>query len=125
MEPNMLKVELENKSSLFRPGDLLLGKIIWEMSEVPCEITARLAWATEGKGDDDGAWVIEQSWSPNTANGSKKFRWQLPRGPLSLDGTLIRIRWTVECNADGSDEEYTVPIVLSHLNRPVILTNSK
>ena len=117
----MLRVELDNNQSVFRPGSILSGRIFWEMSQAPDTVTATLTWSTEGKGDDDGDIAVEQSWQPQSESGSQAFRWQLPRGPLSLDAKLIRIRWTIECSTEKPSEDVTVPIVLSHLDRPIIL----
>ncbi len=120
----MLKVELDGDRSIFRPGGILTGRIVWEMNRTPDEISACLSWSTEGKGDEEGAEVIDQSWRPQSESGSQAFRWQLPRGPLSMDGKLIRIRWTIECSTENPEEQVTVPIVLSHLERPIILSSS-
>ncbi len=121
----MLRVDLDGDEAAFRPGGILTGRIVWELSQTPREIEAYLAWATEGKGDEDGDMVVEQTWIPSAASGIQPFRWQLPRGPLSLDGNLIRIRWSIECSTTKPDEDTTVPIILSHLQRPIVLTSTK
>lgn len=117
----MLKIELDGEHSVYRPGGFLSGRIIWDMSQAPATINANLSWSTEGKGDDDGNSIVEQSWHPTTEVGTQAFRWQLPRGPLSLDATLIRIRWSIECSTESPQEEFSRPIVLSQLDRPIIL----
>ena len=119
----MLRVELENDESVLSPGGILIGKIIWESSQTPRSIEAYLAWATEGKGDEDGDMVVEQEWTPTAASGTQSFRWQLPRGPLSLDGKLIRIRWSIECSTVKPDEAFTFPVIISHLPRPILISS--
>ncbi len=117
----MLKIELDGDQSAYRPGSFLSGRIVWDMIQAPVAITASLEWSTEGKGDDEGDIVVEQRWHPQAESGSQAFRWQLPRGPLSLEATLIRIRWSIECSTENPDEEISRPIVLSSLDRPIIL----
>jgi hypothetical protein len=117
----MLTVELDGDHSIYRPGSFLTGRIRWDMSQVPTVIHANLSWSTEGKGDDDGDLVVEQSWHPTTESGTQDFRWQMPRGPLSLEATLIRIRWSIACSTEDPDEEFSREIVLSPRDRPIIL----
>ncbi len=118
----MLRVELENRETLaFRPGNRLRGKIVWEHSVAPDSMTLVLGWKTEGKGNEDSGSAIQQTWHPTAESGWQAFEWILPRGPLSLDGTLVRIRWSLECQSRNPDESATLPILLSHLDRPVIL----
>jgi len=112
---------LDGDHSAYRSGSFLSGRIVWDMSQAPAAITACLSWSTEGKGDDEGDTVIEQSWHPQSESGTQAFRWQLPRGPLSLDATLIRIRWSIDCSTESPDEELSRPIVLSPRDRAIIL----
>ena len=121
----MLNVELDSEDWIYLPGSMLTGRIVWEMAQVPKIIEASLTWETEGKGDEDCDIAIEQTWTPSTATGTQAFRWKMPRGPLSLDGTLIRIRWSIQCTSKRPDENCSKPIVLSHLKRPLILTTVK
>jgi hypothetical protein len=117
----MLKIELDGDHSAYRPGSYLSGRIVWDMGQAPSSIEASLSWSTEGKGDDEGDSVIEQTWYPTTEAGTQAFRWELPRGPLSLDATLIRIHWSIECSTQEPNEECARPIILSPLDRPIIL----
>jgi hypothetical protein len=117
----MLKIELDGEHSAYRPGSSLSGRIVWDMSQAPTSIVASLTWSTEGKGDDEGDSVVEQIWHPTTEKGTQAFRWELPRGPLSLEATLIRIRWSIECTTENPDEECSRPIILSPLDRPILL----
>lgn len=121
----MLRVDLDSNEATFLPGGILSGRIVWELSQTPRKMEAYLAWATEGKGDEDGDMVVEQAWIPIAESGTQPFRWQLPRGPLSLDGKLIRIRWSIECSTTKPDEYTSVPIILSHLQRPIVLTSTQ
>ncbi|MDZ4852420.1 MAG: hypothetical protein SGI77_24290 [Pirellulaceae bacterium] len=118
----MLKVETDGDSLNFRPGNVLSGRIVWELSKTPRSISASLSWSTEGKGDEDGESSIQQTWTPSSPTGTQAFQWQLPRGPISLEGTLIRIQWLIECVSESPDEEVVVPLVISHLKCPVRLS---
>ena len=119
----MLRIELDEPPSTCRPGSTLTGRCVWEMNQAPERLEASLEWMTEGKGDEDGDTAIVQQWKPTSDSGSHRFRWQLPRGPLSLDGTLIRIRWKLLLRAESPDEEVSLPLVISHVDGSIRLSS--
>jgi hypothetical protein len=119
----MLRLELEDQAAIFRPGAELRGLVSWDTSESPVTLAASLGWYTEGKGDEDSATVVEQRWRLANPSGLQKFEWRLPRGPLSAQGKLLRIRWGVECSIAETGEVVRVEIVLSPTGQPIAYNN--
>jgi hypothetical protein len=115
----MLRIEIKNRSDAFHPGSTIHGKIYWEQPTPPRTLTAVLFWYTEGKGDEDTETVIEQDWTPNAAQGTESFQWEVPRGPISKVGSLINICWAIEVVTTKPAETARLEIVISHLGRPV------
>jgi hypothetical protein len=113
----MLRIELDNPPAAYRPGSIIRGRVFWEQPSVPKEFCLRLYWLTEGKGDEDSETAIEQKWKPTVESGSVDFQWELPRGPLSAKGRLIRIGWTLEAESKKPDEVLSRDLILSPLDR--------
>jgi hypothetical protein len=78
-----------------------------------------LEWETEGKGDTNGEVYVEQAWTPQSPSGREAFRWNLPAGPISLNGKLFSIRWVLRIWSVNPDQEAEMKIVISHLTTPV------
>jgi hypothetical protein len=91
---------------LFEPGQEVSGRVTIEVdAEVECrKLAVRLAWHTEGRGDEDNG-VVEEidifqgRLSPGFPVGSD-FSFRLPHEPWSYAGTYISIVWAVEVNVD-------------------------
>jgi hypothetical protein len=63
------------------------------------EVEVTIGWHTEGKGREARGVEHHEVQRPGKgsldANGSGKFSAVLPASPLSYDGVLIKVRWTV------------------------------
>lgn len=118
----MLRLELLKKNAVFRPGEPILGTAFWEFESAPDILTVCVNWRTEGKGDEDFFTALELEWSHLESKGKHPFRILAPRAPLSLDGVLIRICWTLNFSCDEFDCECVVPFTLSYTERPISLT---
>lgn len=116
----MIRIELKSERNHYWPGDVLEGEAVWEFPSTPQTIAVSLEWETEGKGDPDGEVCIEQSWSPQSPAGRETFRWNLPAGPVSLDGQLMKIRWILRIWSINPSIESQMTIILSHLTTPVL-----
>lgn len=104
MEPliSLGLIRTPNPAKIYRPG----GAIAWEFqidAVDPEELQATetsLLWHTEGKGDEDiyveyfrrstRADAEEQDLRP-----LQRHETILPRGPLSYDGWIVKVRWVV------------------------------
>jgi len=121
----MLRIEWSGnrkKQSTFRPGEPIQGTVHWKLTAIPEKLTARLAWSTEGKGDEDYDVAIVQEWNPESSFGQVELDWIAPRAPLSLVGHLIRIQWHLKLSSKAPNEEKQFPIILSNEGTPIVLT---
>ena len=50
---DFIRVETNDGSASFQPGDLVEGTVRWQFAEPPQEVELRLFWFTEGRGDQD------------------------------------------------------------------------
>ena len=114
-----LEIKLENSCCF--PGQILVGTVVWNFDSPPAKLTLELTWQTSGKGTDDSETVYSDDWSPDSNSGEKKFQIKLPRGPISVQGNLISIGWSIECTSKRPNATSTKPFVLSHLNQPIRL----
>jgi hypothetical protein len=96
----MLRIELDDdvavsgdRLRLFRPGQVLTGRVRWAETKPPGEVRMELVWSTLGKGTSDTR--VSQSWQCDAPlpEGEARFSLTLPRGPLSYRGRLMSIEW--------------------------------
>jgi len=89
----------------FEPGETLRGSyqlVSAELSRLE-EVEVTVGWHTEGKGRQ--ARGVEHCQVHRTGDGSLdrdgsgKFSAMLPASPLSYDGILIKVCWTVQVRA--------------------------
>lgn len=118
----MLRIELNKSNPVYRPGERIEGIARWDFESTPGELTLILHWHTEGKGDEDSFTAIEAAWTPMEPKGQCPLQWVAPRSPLSLDGALIRICWTLQFTSTKSADECIVPLVISHVGHPITLS---
>lgn len=108
-----IQIKLDNSNP--GPGGILSGVVLWQFETQPRELTLDVSWETSGKGTGDSDIVHTEEWLPDNKKGEKRFQFTLPRGPISVQGNLISIRWIVECTSEKPDEECSVSFVLSHM----------
>jgi hypothetical protein len=101
----MIKFDFPSGDTTFRPGSQIRLTAVWEFGKQPKSITARLVWVTEGKGTQDSETAIEETWTPESNNGSRRLSWIAPRCPISHSGTVLKIHWQLELESE-SPEEY-------------------
>jgi hypothetical protein len=118
----MLRIELNKSNPVYRPGEQIEGIAYWDFEATPGELALILHWHTEGKGDEDSFTAIEAAWTPSEPKGKRPLQWVAPRSPLSLDGALIRICWTLQFTSAKSADECIVPLTISHVGHPITLS---
>jgi len=96
----------------------------WEFDSTPSQINVEISWTTSGKGTDDSETVFTEDWNPNSAAGQRRFEYQLPRGPISVQGNLVSIDWQIECTSHHPKAHDEKPFILSHIGKPVQLSSS-
>ena len=100
-------IELDEHPTCFRPGQAISGRYRLNPSESPAEVQAlewSIAWATEGKGDEDqGIHAIETIREPERGvpqpDQWRRFEVILPMSPLSYEGLIVKVLWRVRIRA--------------------------
>lgn len=94
----MLKLEIDDGRTRFRPGEVIAGIVTW--SDLDPEMThleARLIWLTTGKGTRDFELVsvsrIECAGQPK---GTGRFEFMAPHRPHSCAASMLTIVWAIE-----------------------------
>lgn len=116
-----LKIELEQGRTVYQPGDIVAGTIRWQCEKAPKELTLRLLWFTQGKGDEDAGLAEETSFEQPGLSDQRQFRLTVPSGPYSFSGTLISLTWALELVAQPGDHCERQEIVVSPTGREVLL----
>lgn len=119
-----MSLQILLKKSTCRPGELLKWAVEWEFDSTPSKITVEISWTTSGKGTDDSEKVFAEDWTPDSATGQRSFEFQLPRGPISVQGNLVSIGWQIECTSHQPKAQDTETFVISHIDKPVRLGSS-
>ncbi len=115
----MIDVQVVGHSGRFHPGQSVQVNVVWEYEKPPKTIELQLEWHTEGKGDTDIEEMSVEVWRDLDARGQRTWEVVMPRGPLSLEGVLISIRWAIHCTVKPSKDERVIPFLLSHGSAPV------
>jgi len=91
----MIKIQLDNAETAYRPGDSISGTINWSDEEGDA-LEARLIWFTSGKGDRDFELIDVQPVPDFGSTGSKQFKFAAPHRPQSFAGKHISLQWAIE-----------------------------
>ncbi len=94
--------EFDEHSGLFLPGETIAGQYVVDAPE-PGEIKAiemSVLWHTMGKGEEDMSVhfferLTAENGAPFDLNRPHRFEAVLPNSPLSYDGILIKVFWSV------------------------------
>jgi hypothetical protein len=92
----MLKIEIRDGGSWFKPGETIAGTASWHLDEEGESIEARLFWFTQGKGARDVEIVAARHMARPERTGTMAFELEVPRGPYSFSGKLITLAWAIE-----------------------------
>lgn len=112
----------------YQPGDDLAGEYFVNCAE-PQEIKSvevSVLWLTEGKGDEDldvhyFERITNDTGQPVDFRQSQRFRTQLPNSPLSYEGAIVKIHWSVRIRvflAKGKESVVEQPFRLGSVPRP-------
>lgn len=106
----------------FRPGESIDGVAAWSLESAPRSAEVRLFWFTEGKGTTDIGVIRTETFSAMQSQDARPFRFDLPQGPLSIDGRLVSVNWAIEFVAvSGSETVLRWDLVVSPTGRPLTL----
>ena len=122
--------EFDEHTGLYWPGDIISGQYFVE-SATPQEIKAlelSVLWHTVGKGDEDIAVHYFQRETVDERGmmdlvRPRRFTTELPNSPLSYDGLIVKICWSVRVRVflwKGKDVVTEQPFQLGFLPRPTL-----
>lgn len=97
-------------------GDVVTGTVRWgPLDSAPRSIRVGLRYWTEGRGNTDSETVAEIRLDGSTT-GSGRFELPVPAtGPISFDGSLIRVLWEIELRIDRrmrTDPDVSHPVTI-------------
>ena len=116
-----LNIELEQGKTTYRPGDTVAGSVRWQFDTAPRQLSLRLVWYTQGKGDEDVGMAEETIFEQLGLSDQRMFRLTVPNGPYSFSGTLISLTWALELVAQPGDHFERQDIVVAPTGREVLL----
>jgi hypothetical protein len=108
-----MSLELADSRTRYRPGERLEGVAFWDLPELPGSLEVRLYWRTEGKGIVDLEVVERVTFEGAASSERRPFSIELPEGPYSVRGKLVRIIWGVELVAEPGGRSGNVEITIS------------
>lgn len=111
-----IRIELNEQKTLFHPGEILKGSIIWSISDKTSfkSIDIHLGWRAENQ--EQANYMCHASEHINIngeQKGSAAFSVILPCGPISYNGELFKVDWLLEAISSNKRHVYTLPFVLS------------
>jgi|GEM_PF-1877570 len=114
----MIQIDLKHEDGQanedwFLPGEWLIATVRWELPQEDCQIKIQLLWETEGKGTGNREAAYQTEWVAGTVRGERDFRCRMPRGPLSCEGVLLKIRWYLDCYVEPLGIKARRPLQLS------------
>lgn len=82
-------------------GDVVSGRVSWgPVDKTPRQVVVELIYETSGRGDTDSEAVSEHVVA-GADSGETRFTLSVPDdGPITFDGSLIRVAWRVEAKLD-------------------------
>ena len=122
----VIRIETRDGCTVFQPGEEVSGTVRWRLDPPPRSVEARLFWFTEGTGERDVGVVESVSFADPGPEDERPFRFQLPGGPYSFSGKIIRLHWAIEVVAEPRDQAERLGIIMSPSGREIVLpTESK
>lgn len=116
-----IAVTLNGDAAAFLPGDVVTGKVAWDLPHPPKSIDLVLFWYTTGKGIRDVGEVAQEKVASSLRQGEHSFSFTLPQAPYSFSGKLITLTWAVEAVVHPGKEDARVEFVLSPTGEEVRL----
>jgi hypothetical protein len=124
-----ISLRLDHDRRDYRPGDELAGEYRLEGIEGDelRAVEVSVVWHTEGTGDEDLAVHYFERTSLEDGErldtrAPRCFRRPLPNSPLSYDGLIVKVRWSVRVRAflhQGKDLLAELPFRLGEVPVPL------
>lgn len=110
---DQLGVETRDGNTSFRPGDLVEGRVTWQLDDEPERVELRLFWYTSGKGDRDVGVAESKVFERPGASQLQAFQFRAPNGPYSFSGKLVSLTWAIEVIAQPGGSCQSLDITVS------------
>ena len=116
-------LSVERVGNRFFPGEVLVSGYRIEISpeQSVTAVEASVIWRTTGKGEEDfGVHFFErrpkQTLDASVLKRPHRISTVLPRSPLSYDGELIKIHWSVRVSVFVNGQQYSedLPFMLGN-----------
>ena len=91
-----LRIDLSGGERGYKSGEVISGRVTWQVDEAPESAEVRLFWYTSGKGTQDVETVGSVILQTPQMNDDRTFSFTLPRQPYSFSGKLISLVWALE-----------------------------
>jgi hypothetical protein len=118
---NWIQVETEGGAAAFRPGDVIAGRVRWQLGEAPESVELRLFWYTEGRGTQDLEIVETLTFANPAAEDRRSFQIRVPKGPFSCSGKLLSLIWALEAVAQPTEDSGRTLITISPTGEEILL----
>jgi hypothetical protein len=119
-------LRFQSPNNRYQPGDVVIAEYWVEApSSMPISaVESSVIWTTSGKGEEDvGVHFFESlpklTLSPEQLRRLHRISTVLPQSPLSYDGTIVQVRWSVRLRvfADGRQFSEDLPFRLGRTSR--------
>ena len=114
MNRPVIRIRLDNADFNFNPGDVLVCEYRIELppQKTATAVESSVLWTTTGKGEEDfGVHFFERRPKSTLAaeqlQRPHRISTVLPRSPLSYDGEIIQVRWSVRLRVFEGGQQYT------------------
>lgn len=111
-------IGLDSPSLRFAPGEVLVGEytIDLPLKQFATAVEASVIWTTSGKGEEDvGVHFFEslpkQTLSSEQLRRPHRISTVLPRSPLSYEGVILQVRWSVRLRVFVDGKQFTEDLV--------------
>lgn len=108
----MITINLDQGSS-FLPGEVVSGKVFWQLPKPPEKAVLHLLWCTSGKGTEDISIIDEISFQTGGVSAEHPFKFTLPLSPYSFSGKILSLQWMLEMVLTKPDESQQQVITVS------------
>lgn len=116
----MIQLHFESDHNEFKPGEVLRGKLAWDISAARSELELRLLWFTSGSGSSDLQVVEARPIAIQQTSGTD-FKFVLPYSPYSFSGKLLSLVWAIEVVCGDEQTVVRKEFFLSPTGREILL----
>lgn len=118
---NARTIELADGRIAFEPGELIQGRVSWQLDTAPNSAELRLFWFTRGKGTEDVAVVRTVQFGGLSPVESRPFEFRAPAQPHSFSGKLISLVWALELKLTAPGAVSRVEIIIAPGRQEIVL----